>query len=354
MSARANYKLGSYFYDKDYSASDSTDNVSRILTANGSYYIRKDKERALKLDVSLKYKEKRYTDSPDSEYDQGVLSPKITYNVKDAYSIYLSAGINNYDYVNNSGKNEFKFFSKLGGKRYLLAKRLVLNSSFRFESSIRKKEDRRKNRNVLVLGGYYILDVPYIYKVTLRAKAGQGDTKDDDHRDDDLDYKFGRFFIKTEHRVTPLVKAAFVFEYFKKDYLTGDLDHRGFYLRNTWRNSVIDDKIRGLYFVLAAGHKEVYYPIKPERDYRKGTLEIKGVFLKKRDWKTSLSLQGDFYSYRDTVRDKNRYYARLLLKRYFFIKKLDITLDLKYKYTDNRQENNTEEESARVAFRYRY
>ena len=337
LSARANYKFGSNYYDKDYSLSDSNDNISRISTVNGSYVIRKEKEEKLKLDIGFRHKEKRYSELPDSEYDQVVLSPKFTYSVKDIYSVYLSTGINSYDYINNKGEDEVKLFSKLGGKRYLLAKRLVLSSSFRFESSNRKKEDRREHRNELMLGVYYIFDFPYLYKITLRAKAGQGDTKDDDDRDDDLDYRFSRFFIKTEHRINPLIKAGLVYEYFRKDYLTSDLDHKGFYIKNTWRQSIIADKDRDLYIIAAAAHKAVYYPIKPQRDYRKETLEVKGVIMKRRDWKTSLSLRGDFYDYSDSTGDKNRYYARLLLKRYFFEKRLDLSLNLKYKYTDRQQ-----------------
>jgi len=354
LSARVNYKVASNYYDKDYIQSDSNDNLSRISTVNGSYYIRKENEEKLKLDIGFRHKEKRYNESSDSEYDQNVLTPKVTYSVKDIYSVYLSTGINSYDYVSNKGKDEIKIFSKLGGKRYLLAKRLVLSSSFRFESSNRKKEDRREHKNVLMLGAYYIPDVSYIYKITLRVKAGQGDTKDDDDRDDDLDYRFGRFFIKTEHKVNPLLKAGLVYEFFRKDYLTSDLDHRGFYIKNTWRQSIIADKDRELYIIAAAVHKDVNYPIKPQRDYRKDTLEVKGVIMKRRDWKTSLSLRGDFYDYSDSTGDKNRYYARLLLKRYFFDKRLDLSLNLKYKYTDNRHSNNTEEESGRLAFAYRF
>lgn len=354
LSARANYGVSSNYYDKDYSLSDSNDNISRILAVKGSYDIRKEKEEKLKLDIGFRHKEKRYSESPDSEYDQVILSPKFTYSVKDIYSVYVSTGINSYDYVNNNGKDEVKLYSKLGGKRNLFAKKLVLSSSFRYESSTRKREDRREHKNELMLGAYYIPDVSYLYKITLRAKAGQGDTKDDDDRDDDFDYRFSRFFIKTEHRINPLLKAGLVYEYFRKDYLTADLDHRGFHIRNTWRQSIIADKDRVLYIIVAAAHKAVYYPIKPERDYRKGTLEVNGVILQRRDWKTSLSLRGDFYDYSDSTGDKNRYYARLLLKRYFIEKRLDLSLNLKYKYTDNRHSNNTEEESGRLAFTYKF
>ena len=69
-------------------------------------------------------------------------------------------------------------------ERYLFTKRLVLSSSYRFELLTRNKDNRRKHKNVLMLGAYHIVDVPYIYKITLKTKAGQGDTKDDDDRDD--------------------------------------------------------------------------------------------------------------------------------------------------------------------------
>ncbi|MEF9437758.1 MAG: hypothetical protein L0922_03050 [Candidatus Mariimomonas ferrooxydans] len=82
LSGRFNYRLGSFIYDKDYKSTDSLDNTSRIFKAGGSYYLFKQKQKSLKLDIALKYKEKRYEDAPSDEYDQVMLSPALSYNKK--------------------------------------------------------------------------------------------------------------------------------------------------------------------------------------------------------------------------------------------------------------------------------
>jgi hypothetical protein len=340
--------------DKDYTKKDSLDNTSRVISAKGSHVLRKGEGGNLKVDVNLRYREKRYRDSPSDEYDQLVFSPKITHTRKEVYDIYLSSGINNYDYINRGEKDQNNIFVKVGSRRYLHSKKLVLQSSYRFEAVTRRKEARKKNKHDLMFGGYYIPDLPQVKKVTFSAKIGQGDTKDIEERDDDLDYRFQRFLIRSEHGMHPRLKATFVYEYFGKDYFESDLDHSGFRIATTWRQGLVADEVRELYLVLSAYHKEVNYPMKKEREYRKEGLEIGGVLRRKRHWKSSLSVRGDFYDYRDSARDRNRYYALVTLQKYFFGRSLRLSLSVKYKYTDNRHSNNTEEKSGRLAFRHTF
>jgi hypothetical protein len=136
--------------------------------------------------------------------------------------------------------------------------------------------------------------------------------------------------------------------------LTAELDHSGFYLRNKWKYTLFSDDFRELYTAVSAGYKEVYYAILKENDYRKETLIITGTYKKKRDWKTSVSLQGSFYDYAEPIKNRNRYYARLSLNKLFPQNNVNVTLALKYKYTDNRHANDSEEESVRTAFIYKF
>ncbi len=122
LSRRSSYELGSFIYDKDYTSRDSLDNISKIFHAKGSHYLNKRKEDSLKLDIKLKYKEKRFRNTPDSEYNQIMFSPKLSYDRKDSYSVNLSTGINNFNYINTEGNDQLKFFFELGTKKYLLGK----------------------------------------------------------------------------------------------------------------------------------------------------------------------------------------------------------------------------------------
>ncbi len=361
LSDRLSYKLGSFIYNKDYKSMDSLDNISKIFNANGSYYLKKQKEKSLRLDVRLKYKEKRYRNTPSSEYNQIMFSPKLTYDKKDYYAINLRTGINNYDYVSTGrdrlvprGNDQLKLFSKLGVRRYLLEKKLTLTSSYKFETATHKRTNRQKDKNDFMFGFDYIFDIPCIYKITTRAKFGQRDTKDDDERDEDFDYKYRQFYLKTEHRINPELKTGIKYQFFKKNYLTADLDHSGFYIRSSWRYKRLADETQELYFNFTAKHKDVNYVLKSGSDYKKETVGIKGTYKRKKDWKTSVSLQGNFYNYEDSTNDRNRYYTKLSFEKLFPEKDLGLSLIFKYKYTDNKQANNTDEASIRLAFEYKF
>lgn len=127
---RLSYDIGSFIYDKDYKSKDSLDNISRIFNTKWSYYLRKLKRQFLRATFKLKYKEKRYKNTPASEYDQIVLKPSLTFKKKDLYTIDLSAGGDNFDYLASGEKDQLKLFSKIGVKRYLLEKKLLLTSSY--------------------------------------------------------------------------------------------------------------------------------------------------------------------------------------------------------------------------------
>jgi hypothetical protein len=230
----------------------------------------------------------------------------------------------------------------------------MLTSSYKLETTANKRTNRRKNKNDFMFGFDYIFDIPFIYKITARAQLGQRDTKDDDERDEDFDYKYRQFYVKTEHRITSKLKNDFKWQYFKKDYLTADLDHSGFYIRSNWRYEMLADEKQALYFNLTPKHKDVNYVLKSGSDYKKDSLGIKGTYKRKKNWKTSASLEGNRYDFKDSTKDKNRYYAKLSFEKLFLQKALSLSLDFKYKYTDNRQANNTEEESVRLAFKYKF
>ncbi len=279
--------------------------------------------------------------------------PRLIYDKKDYYTIKIGTGINEYNYRSTGGNDQLKFFFKVGAKRYLLEKKLMLASSYKLETSTHKRANRRKNKNNVMMGVDYLFSIPFIHKIAARAKLGHRDTKDDE-RDEDFDYKYGEYSVKTEHRIRSRIQTHFKYQYFTKDYLTADLDHRGFYISGTVRYKMLTDKTRALYFTLASKHKEVKYPLKSGSDYKKETIEIKGTYRRKKNWKLSASAKGTLYNYRDSTKDKNRYYAVLSFEKLFPGNNLGLSLDGKYKYSDNKHANNSEEEAIRLAFQFSF
>ncbi len=359
ISDRLSYDISSFIYDKDYKSKDSLDNISRLFKTNWSYYIRKLSEESLELDFKLKYKEKRYDNTPRSEYNQIRVAPSLTFfrflrdpavagKKKDLYTVDLTVGFDNYDYLEAGEKDQLKIFGKIGADGYFLEKKLMLTSSYKIEQQEQKKVDRKKTKHEVMGGFDYVFELPLVYKITIRAGWGERDTKEEEERDEDYDYEYWRYYTKTEHSINPRLKTNLKYQYFKKDYVTADLDHRGFYIQNGWDYEVLNDEKQRIWFDFALEHKDVDYTQKSGNDYRKETLKLKASYKRKKNWEVSAALEGNSYN------DKKRYYAKLSGEKLFLDGDLVLSLDLKYRYTDYEQKDDTEQEAVRAAFKYKF
>ena len=376
ISDRLSYDISSFIYDKDYKSKDSLDNISRLFKTNWSYYIRKPSEESLELDFKLKYKEKRYDNTPRSEYDQIRVAPSLTFSrflrdpdvagkKKDIYTVDLTVGFDNYDYLEAGEKDQLKIFGKIGADGYFLEKKLMLTSSYKIEQQEQKKADRKKTKHEVMGGFDYVFELPLVYKITTRAGWGERDTKEEEERDEDYDYEYWRYYTKTEHSINPRLKTNLKYQYFKKDYVTADLDHRGFYIQNGWDYEVLNDEKQRTWFDFALEHKDVDYTQKSGNDYRKETLKLKASYKRKKNWEVSAALEGNSYDFplpigvpqnagNDSSNDKKRYYAKLSGEKLFLDGDLVLSLDLKYRYTNYEQKDDTEQEAVRAAFKYKF
>jgi len=354
VSDRLSYDISSFIYKKDYKSRDSLDNISRLFKTNWSYYLRKLKEDSLKLDFKLRYKEKRYKNTPGSEYDQINVAPTLTFKKKDLYTVDLTAGIDNFDYLAPGAKDQLKIFSKIGGNRYFLDKKLMLTSAYKIETLEQKIINRKRTKQEVAGGFDYLFDLPWLYKITTRAGWGQRDTKEDEERDEDFDYEYWSYYTKTEHKINPKLKTDLKYQYFKKDYISADLDHRGFYIQNGWDYEILDDEKQrwGLEFNIE--HKDVDYTLKTGNNYKKETAELKASYQRKKNWKTSVSLEENFYDFNDSSNDKKRYYAKLSVEKLFFKGDVVLLADFKYRYTDYEQKDDSRTEAVRLAFKYKF
>ena len=354
VSERLSYDISSFIYKKDYKSRDSLDNISRLFKTNWSYYFRKLKEDSLKLDFKLRYKEKRYKNTPGSEYGQINVAPTLTFKKKDLYTVDLTAGIDNYDYLAEGQKDQFKIFTKIGAERYFLGKDLRLISSYRIENTEQQNLDRKRTKQEVLAGFYYLFDLPWIYKLAVRAEWGQRDTKEEEIRDEDYDYEYWRYYAKTEHKINPKLKTDLKYQYFKKDYISADLDHRGFYIQNNWDYEILDDEKQRIGFDFGLEHKDVKYSLKSGNDYQKETVEAKLSYQRKKNYKLQAALEENFYDFDDSSNDKKRTYVKLSAEKLFLEGDLVLSIDFKYRYTDYEQKDDSKTEAVRLAFKYKF
>jgi len=355
LSRRLKYSLSSWVYDKDYEQNDDLDNVSRMLKNEFSCLLRKTKEESLRLGLSLNYKEKRYENKPSLEYDQTKFSAKLIYKREDIWSLAGSAGIESYNYIARGEKDQLKYFGKVEAKRYLRSKKLLLSSSYRLGRTDHKQVGRERTKEDISAGFDYKFELPWIYRLRFRGKWGERDTKEEEERDEDYDYDYREWYVKTEHKISPRMSANLKYQYLEKDYLTGNLDHNGFYLLNGWKYEPIGDKKRRIYFDLGLKHKELDYQNEDTNDYRKNSVEFKATYQRKKSWECSLEIEGHIYDYpNDSFKDKERYYVKISWEKLFLERAFTLSVDLKYRYTDYHQRDDTEKNSVRVVFKYKF
>ena len=96
-----------------------------------------------------------------------------------------------------------------------------------------------------------------------------------------------------------------------------------------------------------------------------GSVAVGASCKRKKNWEVSAALEGNSYDFflasgvpqnagNDSSNDKKRYYAKLSGEKLFLDGDLVLSLDLKYRYTDYEQKDDTEQEAVRAAFKYKF
>lgn len=354
ISSRLNYDAGSFVYRKDYKDRDSLDNISRIFKAGLSYDLKRLEDERIGLDLKLKSRQKRYKNSPLSEYDEIGAAPGLTFEEKDNYRIDLTLGVDNFDYLAEGEKDQFKTSAGLGAQKHFLEKRLALVSSYKIERLEQEKANREKTKHEAGGGFDYEFDLPWIQKLASGLSWGQRDTKDEEDRDEDADFEYWKYYAQSEHRISPKLKTRLKYQYFAKDYIAADLDHWGYYLRNAMDYELSDDPRQRLWLDFAVEHKEVKYNLRLANDYQKQTLEAKISYKKKKNWQASAGLEENFYDFSVKDNDKSRSYLKLSAEKLFQRGDLALSADFKYRYTDYTRKEDDREEALRLGFKYRF
>ena len=354
ISKRLNYDVSSFVYRKDYKTRDSLDNISRIFKAGLAYDLKRLGDERIKFDFKLKSRQKRYKNNPAGEYDEVGAMPALTFEEKDNYRIDLALGVDNFDYLSEGEKDQVKTSAGLGGQKHFLEKKLILVSSYKVERLNQEKANRKKTKQEVEGGFDYEFELPWIYQLVSRLSWGQRDTKDEEERDEDIDFEYWQYYVKSEHKINPKLKTHLKYQYFAKDYISADLDHRGFYLQNALDYEVLDSQRQRLWLDFSIAHKEVEYNLKPDNDYQKVSLQAKVSYKRKKNWQASLGLEENFYDFSAQDDDKNRSYLKLSAEKLFQAGDLILSVDFKYRFTNYAQKEDQQEEALRLGFKYRF
>jgi hypothetical protein len=348
------YDISSYLYNKDYREEDNLDNKSKILKGSVSYVLNERKDAPVHLGIRIKYREKRYDNEPSNDYNQFLVSPTVTLRKGSRSTLKFSAAFQNFNYLHAQEKDQVKFSAKIAGTHYPPHKRLKLVASYKIETQTEDHMNREKTKHDIFGGFDYTFDHPALDKIMARVTWGQRDTKEDDIRDLDHDYEYRTLYIKTLHTISRNIKTDLKYHYFRKDYISGDLDHESISISNTWRYIIQNTVAERSTVSVRVAYKDMDYNLKQDNSYEKNSIEIKTGYQKKKDWKTTVVLTGNFYDYRDSDKDKNRYTVRINGEKLFFDNAFTLSLTPTYRYTDYKHKNDDSHGSVKIAFSYTF
>ncbi len=94
--------------------------------------------------------------------------------------------------------------------------------------------------------------------------------------------------------------------------------------------------------------------MKQDNSYEKNSIEIKTGYQKKKDWKTTVVLTGNFFDYHDSDKDKNRYAVRINGEKLLLNNAFTLSLTPTYRYTDYKHKNDDSHGSVKIAFSYTF
>lgn len=280
---------------------------------------------------------------------------ELAFKEKDTWSLALSTGVNDYHYPEAQDKDQLKRIGKIEVTRFIVPGTLETIASYRREESDRIQAGKDTSKEISLSGFNYKTSIPYIKVVSFRIEDGERDTKDEEERDEDLDYSYEKWYITTQSQISSRFNSNTKYQQWRKDYLTQDLDHEGFYITSNSRYELIDTDVMRVYINLDLEHKEMDYTINDLLSYDKDSLETKATYHQKKSWKYSLGTRIENYDYpTDPSRNRDTYYTKMSLEKEFNGGDSTLSIDLKYKFKDFDEDSDTEQDSIRLTFEQRF
>ncbi|MBI2447905.1 MAG: hypothetical protein HYV48_05200 [Candidatus Omnitrophica bacterium] len=340
--------------DKDYINKDTLDNRTDTIHTDWSYLFKETKEDTVKLNIDLKYRERRYANSKTNNYDQFNPMLELAFKEKDIWSLAMSTGLSDYHYPEAQDKDQLKRIGKIEVTGFIVPGTLETIASYRREESDRIQAGKDTLKDISILGFDYKVPIPYIRLIRFRIENGERDTKDEEERDEDLDYSYQRWYVTTQGVFSSRFSSTLKYQHWSKDYLTQDLDHRAFYITSNSRYDLINKDAMRIYLNLELEHKETDYTINDLLSYDKDSLETRATY-KMDSWKHSLGVRTDHYDYpQDPSNNRDTYHVKVSIEKGFNRGDSRLSLDLKYKLKDFDADSDTEQDSIRLTFEQRF
>ena len=284
-----------------------------------------------KLGLNLRHKEKHYKNSPASEYNQDAFSFSLKRQLNQKFTLGLSSGINNYDYLVATDSNQLRYYWGINADAQFLEKKLELGGIFRHQTVDQKGGRADRGEQIIAGDISYKFNLNYLKEGGFKIERGRNDTKEIEERDDDLGYSYTKWALKTTHPLYKNLDTAFGYGRSNRNYFDYSADYRSWFIENKTDYDIFKSKISYLGFSLKSEHKEAAFHLDDSLNYLRNSFGMDLDYRRKKTYGISLGFKVTLYDYPANLNRKEKGY----LSEIKFIKefdKPDLKLSAKYSY----------------------
>ena len=268
------YRVGFRDYHKKFDTSnDRLNNRTNIYNAYFSLPLKKTNDTSLKFNIDYGLRTKRYKNSPNSEYDNNRLSGELDMKLDKDYSLKVSAGINDYDYLKQSSSDQLKSFIKINPSAKLLDGKLSLSGYYKRDWVDNADNKKDYSEDSVSVRTSLKLDTPLLYRIGGHFGYGRNDTRDDEEdREDNLRFEYKVWDINTNHKINNTIDTQMVYGQDYRDYFTSINSYDNWFLKNKTKVALIKKDPFNMDLLLGYEHRETKFSENASLSYNKNAL----------------------------------------------------------------------------------
>ncbi len=342
------------YWEKDYKTFNDLDNITRVYGVTSSYLLFRKESQALLFRFRANRREKRYPKQTALNFNQLTFQPTFLLEKRNDYSLSFGMGWNEYQYLTQGGKDQTVFYQETKVKKTLLEERLDLKSSYRVEVHEFERAGREKLKQEIEAGGTVQLYLLWLDSLGASGSFGKRDSKEIEGRDEDEDFSFWEYRLKSEHSLRDDLIGRLQFSSFENDFRTNRFDSNGWEVKSDFDYLWKEDPSFKWRFDFEGRYKNVGYPSNSNDDYCRVAAKLGSSYLKKRDWKAALGYETNFYRFNLNSQDRNRHLFFIEGGKWFREEEFYCALLVDYRFTDYFSESDLHSASATFSFRYRF
>ena len=344
------------YHKKFDSSNEKLNNRTNIYNAYFSLPLKKTDDASLKFNIDYGLRTKRYNNSPSSEYDNNRLSAGFDMKLNKDYSLKISAGVNDYNYLKQSSSDQLKSFLKINPGGKFLDGKLDLSGYYKrdwVDNSANKKdysEDSVSVRTSLKL------DTPLLYRIGGHFGYGRNDTRDDEEdREDNLRFEYIVWDINTNHKINNTIDTQMVYGQDHRDYFTSLNSYDNWFLKNKTKVALIKKDPFNMDLLLGYEHRETKFPENDALSYNKNAVTGGFSFSERGKWSVKPGFAFTHYKYPPlSTKNEKQYKANITCKKYIGSTDNAVELDYWYKWKDYKYKPTIEQWAVSVSYNIKF